>query len=254
MTIDVIPKSLYPLVPSLPGVPAVLRSYARVFDTATLGYLGIGDALNSAIGSEPVQWGVFDTAGKSIADYDSFNSFRYRNESAVSTYPLEQGGFATYNKVDSPYDAVVTLACGGSGARRAAFQVAIETARRTLQLYTILTPEVTYISASIVAIDVQRQERNGSHIIIANLHVQEVRQKTTAAYSSTKSNGLMDSPQPPGATPVRPQGQIQGLSPTPEQIRALPALPDGFRQDQNTQLVFNRAGKVDEVLSKGVLS
>ncbi len=202
MTIDIIPKSLYPLVPNAPGVPAVLRGGAQVIDTATGGYLGLSDALNEIIGSDPVKWGIFDASGAPVGDYDSLFSLAYRNDSKLSDYPVEQGGFASYNKVDSPYDNIVTVTCGGTEARRAALLVALEAARKSLQLYSIFTPEATYQNSNITGIDMRREIREGANMLIVNLTVREVRQKASASFSEPKNPSSFD---------AQSQGQVQSV-------------------------------------------
>lgn len=200
MTIDIVPVSLYPLVPQLPGVPAVLRSTVQRFDTATLGFLGLGNILNGVIGTDPVRWGIFDSAGAPIASYDSVYSVHYDNDSKISDYPVEQGGFSSYNKVETPFDAVVALNCGGNDARRSAFQVAIEAARKSLQLYSVLTPEFTYLSCNITGIGFSRECTDGAYIVKAILRVREVRQQATSSFSATQDASAAD---------PQSQGQVQ---------------------------------------------
>lgn len=206
MVMPVIPKALYPLVPNVLGVPALLRSVATLADTATLGEFGISDQLSNLIGAQPVDWGVFDAFGAPIADYDSFVAFEYRNGSRLSDYPQEQGAFASYNKVANPFEGRVRLACGGNVLRRAGFLDAIEGAAQTTHLYTIVTPERTYENANIENIDYQRQVRDGASIIILDLQIREIRQSVTDAFTSPKS-----------VSAAAPQslGQVQGTTESP---------------------------------------
>lgn len=191
MAIDIIPKSIYPLVPQALGVPALLRGGAQLLDTITLGYLGVGDALSQLIGSEVVRWGVYDDSGTTIGDYDSLLAAEYRNESAISDYPVEQGAFASYNKVDSPFDVVVRLACGGSDLRRAAFQAACETSRKSLRTYTIVTPTRTYQDINFVGISVQNVRTDGANLLMVEMTGREVR-NTATAQQSPKSDSAYD--------------------------------------------------------------
>lgn len=203
MAIPFIPKSLYPLVPKALGVPALLRSGAQLLDTITLGYLGIGGALNSLIGEEPVKWAVFDAGGEKIAPYDSVFAVGSQVDSRISDYPLEQGSFASYNKIDMPFDVVVTLNCGGSEGDRAEFLSKLEEARRSLDKFSVLTPERTYRDVNFTGMNVQRSTREGANLIIAQLIGREVRERANAAYSKPKDIGAYD---------VRAQGQIQIIS------------------------------------------
>lgn len=200
MAIDIITKALYPLVPKLAGVPAVLRAGAQVFDTLTLGFLGAGDLVNSIIGSEPVLWGVFNANGQPIADYDSVVSADYRDDARVSDYPIEEGSFASYNKVDNPFSTQIMLSCGGSLERRAAFQVALRSAKKALTLYTVITEDGTFENCNLVAIDWARGQQDGAHIIKAFCEFREIRVRGTAAFSQTQ--------EPSGASSIS-QGQVQ---------------------------------------------
>lgn len=203
MAIPIIPKSLYPLVPKAPGVPALLRSGAQLLDTLTLGYLGIGGALNSLIGEEPIKWAVFDSGGEKIAPYESVFSVGHQVDSRISDYPLEEGSFASYNKIDMPFDVVVTLNCGGSEETRAEFLNKLEDARRSLDVYVVLTPERTYRDVNFTGLNVQRSTREGANMIIAQLIGREVRERASAAYAQPKDVGAYD---------VHEQGQIQIIS------------------------------------------
>lgn len=200
MSIFTVPKSLYPLVPAVAGVPAVLRSGAQIFDTITLGFFNASDLVDSIIGSEPVLWGVYAPNGRPIANYDSFIGMDYRNDSRLSDYPIEQGAFATYNKVANPYTVQVTLACGGDINRRAEFQAALRSAQASLTLYTVVAEDGTFENCNLMSIDWGRTQQNGATIINAFCEFREVRQRGTTAFSSTA--------EPQGADTLD-QGQIQ---------------------------------------------
>lgn len=202
MSFDIVPKSLYPLVPAVAGVPAVLRAGAQVFDTITLGFFGAGDIVNRIIGSEPVLWGVYDPAGKSIADYDSLVSMDYKNDARVSDYPVEQGAFASYNKISSPFTIQVMLACGGDLTRRAAFQAALNAALRSLTLYTVVADDGTFNNCNLVGLDWGRSQQDGATITKAFCEFREIRQRGTTAFSQTA--------EPQGAAMIN-QGQVQSV-------------------------------------------
>jgi hypothetical protein len=192
MAIDLIPKSLYPLVPQALGVPPLLRSGAQILDTITLGYLGIGKALDSIIGQEPVKWAVLDPNGKFIADYDSVLAVSYQNGSRISDYPVEQGQFASYNKVEDPFDITVTLTCGGSEERRALFLANCEAARKTINAYTIITPETTYENINFTAMSFSRTSQDGATLLTVQLQGREIRNTAQATFSQPKSDAGYD--------------------------------------------------------------
>lgn len=202
MTIPTIPKSLYPLVPKLVGVPAVLRAGAQIFDTLTLGFLGAGDLVNSIIGSEPVEWGVFDDDGDPIADYTSFVSFDLRDDSRVADYPIENGGFASYNKVDEPFSVQVMLSCDGDTTRRNVFQRDLRWARRSLNLYTVLTQTGTYSNCNLVSVNWAHGVQDGATVVKAYCEFREIRQRGTTEFSQTQD--------PSGSSP-QSNGQVQAI-------------------------------------------
>lgn len=187
MPIAPIFKAPFPVLPLVAGVPAILRGGAQIIDTITLGVFGASDFINSLIGSEPVLWGVFNADGDSIADYDSFASVSYRDDSNVSDYPIENGSFAAYNKVDQPFSVRVTLVCGGDVDRRNAFQDALKRARRSLDLYTVLCEDGQFDTCNLISIDWERRQENGAHRIIAMCEFQEIRVRGTTAFSAPQS-------------------------------------------------------------------
>ncbi len=203
---DLIPKALYPLVPNAPGVPALLRSGAKVLDTLTLGLFGLSDMLDGLLGTDVAQWGVFRASGQPVALCDSVVSFDYRNSSKLSDYPVEQGAFATYNKVANPFDVRVRMTRGGSVKDMAAFTSALNSAAGSIDLYTVLTPDRVYGLVNIEAVDYRRESSSGATLIIADLYLREVRETVTAAYSA---------PAAPTAADPQSQGQVQAIPLTP---------------------------------------
>jgi hypothetical protein len=203
MAMQLIPKAVYPVVPNAPGVPPLLRNVAVIADAATFGLFGISDALDLLIGAEQVRWGVFNKSLKPVALADSVMSFDYRGGSRISDYPMEQGAFASYNKVIEPYSVRVRMICSGSEKERTDFIDALEAAAKSLDLYQVMTPEKTYHNASIENWDYRRESANGAYVIIADLYLREIRDTAAAAFSSPKSVSAAD-PQSQGQVQVCP--------------------------------------------------
>jgi hypothetical protein len=208
MAMPIIPKALYPVVPNAPGVPALLRNAAKVADAATFGILGVSDALDLLIGAEQVRWGLFDQDGQPVALADSVLSLDYRNSSRVSDYPVEQGAYASYNKVASPYEARLRMVRSGSEIDRSDFIAALDAAANSLDLYTVVTPDAVYENANIESFDYRREASNGAYIVVAELRLREIREVASAAFSAPKS---------PSAADQQSQGQVQTKS-VPENI------------------------------------
>lgn len=196
MPLPIIPKSLYPLVPNVAGVPALLRSAAVILDTLTFGVFGVANIL----GVDPVRWGVFNKNGDPIATFDNVLSVDVRDSCRISNYPIENGSFKSYNKVENPFDVRIVLTRGGTEAQRAEFIAALGEAKRSLETVSVVTPEVTYESATIEAFDYVRQITDGAGMIKAVLTLVEVRQISAAKFSQPKSISAAD---------PRSTGQVQ---------------------------------------------
>lgn len=187
MPIPTIPKGLYPFVPKAPGVPPVLRSGLQILDTLTLGFLGLGELSNSLFGNGGANlWGVFDSKGDKIADYDSVVSVSYQDNSRVVDYPVEQGSFASYNKVDQPFTIELLLTCAGDYQRRDKFQQDLIRQKRSLNIFRVLGEDSTYTDCNLTSVDWQRTVENGANIIKAYCEFREIRQRGTTQFSQTE--------------------------------------------------------------------
>lgn len=188
MPMPIVPKAVYPLVPFAPGVPALLRNGAKIIDTLTFNTLGIGDALDSVIGSGKPQWGIFTSSGDPVALAESVVSMEFENTMRVSNYPIEGGKFSSYNKVNDPYSITLRMTCGLGEEERAAFIFSVESASKSLELYTVVTPETTYLDANIVAVGYRRDSENGANKITYDIRITEVREVAASAFASPKED------------------------------------------------------------------
>ena len=202
MALDIIPKPLYPLVPNVPGVPALLRGGAAVVATLTGGLINPNPALDELFGADPVLWGIFESlTGNTLVIADSIVSFDYRNASRLADYPQEAGAFASYNKVNNPFDIKIRMTRSGSASDRALFIAALDAAADSLTLYDVRTPEKQFKNVNIEGWDYRREGTNGAYIIIADVNLREIRQTATSGYSQA--------PQSPSASDPKAQGQVQ---------------------------------------------
>ena len=135
------PNIPYPNVPNLPGVPALARSNNAQFVGAALTIVGELLPLN-LFGTK---WGIVSSSGASVIIPDSFVDFEYREERKIPNYPIEQGSFQSYNKVSVPFDCRVTVSCSGNGKMsKQNFLAAIQKLLNSLDLVSVVTPNVTY--------------------------------------------------------------------------------------------------------------
>lgn len=223
MSLDIIPKLSFPDVPNLPGVPLLARAalttivdvtsalnIARVFATQAP-----AKALFHATKAAPV-WGVFTQAGAKAINPDNIMGFDYRAQFSVANFPVQQGQFASYNKVTHPFDTSVILTKGGSVGDRTAFLQACEAVSASLDLYNILTPEKTYLNCNVHRMEMSRKERNGAFFVVVELFFQQI-QQVDAQYSTAGTQATSTAnASVPNAVPVVNSGNVQAMPPTPQ--------------------------------------
>lgn len=168
------------MIPGVPSVPASVNLFASVA-------LLVSDLINSLLGFGAPEWGIFQD-GFSLVEADSVISLGYKQDWAISTYPVEEGAFQSYNKVDTPYTARVRFATGGSQSDRQNLLDSIAAIAGTLDLYDVVTPEQIYTNANVVAYSYTRTSSNGVGLIQVDVQLVEVRVSATADFfANTKS-------------------------------------------------------------------
>lgn len=185
------PNIPYPNVPPLPGVPALARSNNAQFVAAGLNI--IGQLLPFSLFG--TKWGIIDKNGAAVITPDSFVDFEFREERKIPNYPIEQGSFQSYNKVAVPFDLRVTVSCSGNtlgvGGRmsKQAFLEAIQKLLNSLDLVSVVTPNITYNNCNLVHVDYRREARQGATLILAQLWFQEVRIAQKPVVPTAKPSG-----------------------------------------------------------------
>ena len=226
----------FPNVPKLPGVPAIPRS--AKFPPAARVDLGLLQGALWRIFQVQNQWGIFDSKGKPLADPRRFQGLAgdllntlggttvstgamdYSKETKVADFPVERGGFASYNKVETAAEPVVTLCMTGSESDRKKFLDAIDKATKSTDLYSVVTPEVTYIDYSIERYNYQRRSSKGATLLIVDISLKEVRQ-VSAQYAQSNKNSQVGDTKEAGATPQVDSGKVQAQTPKASTLKSL---------------------------------
>ena len=224
MAYDLIVKNPFPDVPLLPGVPLLARAAltatvdvnaAILLATQLVTIPPILDVLSQAARSKPV-WGVFDSNNNKVVSPDNFMSFDFRQEYSVSNFPVQNGQFASYNKVAHPFDTSVVMTKGGSENDRTAFILACEAVAASLNLYTIRTPEKSYLNCNVNRMEMSRKEAKGAFFVSIELFFTQIIQ-VDAQYSADGTQGTSTAnASVPSAIPSANQGTIQAVPPTPQ--------------------------------------
>lgn len=244
------PNIPFPDVPSYPGVPALVRS-ANVPPQIQLALGELSTILASAMQS-PFQWGIFDSQGNQLGMVGggsnslfqaiinsaatsalnflglaggsgsrtvlSTNAFEFTKETRISDFLVERGSFASYNKVLLPANPTVTLVLGGSGSDRTSFLNQINAACESLELYSVVTPEVTYFNYSIERYSLIRRAERGATLLAVELVLKEIRQ-VSAAFSTVETP--INQPQNPAATPQSNSGLVQPQAPPQSVLKSI---------------------------------
>lgn len=205
-------SALYPDVPDAPGVPPVLRQSGGnlAVDVALL----TADVLIGLSGLFLSQWGIFDASGAPAFIGDAVLGVDFRDEARVSDFPLEAGAFASYNKVDVPFDVRVTFAISADLATRAGFLADLRAAKQSLDLFTVMTPEAVYPSANIVHYDYRRQTRGAVSRIDVDVWLQEIRITAAAQFSNSQDPAAAD-PVDGGTVTPTPSNDTPDVNPNP---------------------------------------
>lgn len=136
-------------------------------------------------------------------------------EYQVSDYPIEDGGFAPYNKVRRPTQVPATLVKEGSDLERATW---LEAIRQQLQadpiaLYNIITPQAIFPNMTLVGIAYQTRGDRGSNMLYLELKFSEVPQIETP--SLLGSNAVE-----PASGPMADVGRVYSAE-TPSAVASL---------------------------------
>jgi hypothetical protein len=225
----------FPDVPDYPGVPALNRVTNSAIASSPVLSIALGSVQNILLGAlqQPSQWGIFDEFGDQfgvapdsqstlqaitgalltqlvggvptvLSTYD----FEYRRETRISDYIIEEGSFASYNKVMLPANPVVTLILQGSQGDGTYLLNALESACASTDLYSVVTPEYVYANYSIERFTYARKATRGVTLYIVEVSLKEIRQ-TTSAFS----NSPIVAPQNAAATPQVSNGVTQPAAP-----------------------------------------
>lgn len=203
-----------PDVPDQSGVPDVLRDLTRPVFTAILIQQDVESVL-SLLFLGP-QWGVFTASGSPVLFPDTMITFDSRREFRISDYPVEKGGFESYDKVQVPADIRIKVGCDGSTTPMDLFLLQVDNAAASTDLYVVVTPDKSYVDMNITHYDSRRTREAGLGVLQVDIWFQEVRQTVQIQFTNTKD--------PTSEAQVH-AGPVQAVTPTPAQAAQLPVPP-----------------------------
>ena len=158
------------------------------------------------------QWGIFDSYGNQAVFPDSFFGVEVVVPNMLCDAPIEQGSFATYNKVKAPNRITVRMVSGGTLYNRQSFLATIDQMSHDTNLYSILTPEKSWTNMNLVAYDFRREAVHGANMLMVNCAFEEVRIIQSVTYSSlvppdAQTNSTTSTGMPDPTNTALPQAQ-----------------------------------------------
>lgn len=109
---------------------------------------------------------------------DTWGELTFRKDYQVADYPIEDGAFAAYNKVQRPGSFDFTLIKKGSDLARATWLEAIrqQMVADPVARYHVITPQGIWQSYTISGISHQTRQDRGSNLLYLDLKFSEVPQ------------------------------------------------------------------------------
>ena len=124
-------------------------------------------------------WTLLDEQGGEALTFTSFIDIDYRNEGQALSYPVELGGFANYNKVQTPLDIRVTLSTQGSNADFEYILSRLDEYQKGAVKLSVATPSALYGSLTLAAYSYRRAQDDGAGLLTVELSLIEVREVQT---------------------------------------------------------------------------
>lgn len=141
-------------------------------------------SINSAIYGK---WDIVDNESKeTICSYDTFFGFEFSSSSTLPSYPIQNGSFRNYNKVNNPNNLRVSIAVSGN---KSVLKTAIELLSKYnegTQLVDVVTPFKTFISYNLTNMNYELKSGEAVSRLTIEFDIYEIRQ-STVAFSNVSS-------------------------------------------------------------------
>ena len=143
-------------------------------------------------------WTLQSEGGGTAVEFDVFLDMDFAGANAVAHEPIEQGGFASYNKQDTPKEISVTLACTKLYVAQQPVLEAIDKLAAGTQKLSLITPAAEYKNLNIESYSYARRDDAGAGMLVVELKLVEIREvetkKKTTASQNPKSEGKQGKP------------------------------------------------------------
>lgn len=148
-------------------------------------------------------WTVRTNLGKKdICEFDTLLSYDYQSSSDLPSYPIQQGSFENYNKIQNPNKANVSLAISGNKTEIRKNLIKLESFNESVDLVDLILPFKSFIGYNLCNLSHSLHEGEGISMLVVNFDLFEIRQaeikfkKTKANYKGTQNTGKTNPQQP----------------------------------------------------------
>ena len=131
------------------------------------------------------RWLLTDEDGNPVISFTSFISAEIRCEGQAVSAPVEEGSFASYNKVNTPSEFAVSLGIQGDDAALQAALDTLTTLQAGTQLVNLVTPNAEYTSLNLEGFNYRRRREDGLGVLFVDLSLIEIKQ-VEARYTNVK--------------------------------------------------------------------
>lgn len=160
-------------IPIAPGVPSIIGAIAEVVP------LLVRDAVSLIAGSLKLPWGIYlDLVPVVVAQ--TVTAFGYDQKYQISTFPVEQGGFASYNKVYTPFEINLRFSSGEDLATRQALLNSIAAIIGDTNIYDVVTADAVYTGVNLTESRYRQTANEGLGLIQVDVTATQVRTIATS--------------------------------------------------------------------------
>lgn len=157
----------------LPGTPTVQEQIGLI--------PGQGDLLGTM---EAKPQYLLKSEGGEVA-FTTMMEFSWEDSSRLPTEPIEQGSFATYNRIQEPKSATARLAVQGTNSEIQSLLDKLVEMKSGSDFITIVTPFNSYENMMLESFDYRRDSHSGFNLLQVDLKLKEVREVETQQTTSS---------------------------------------------------------------------
>lgn len=130
-------------------------------------------------------WTLNTASGVPAVAFTSFLGFELRNESRVVSSQVEEGSFATYNKVETPLEVTVSLGLQGDDAELQGALDTLNALQAGTELISLVTPTAEYRDLNLEGFNYRQRREDGLGALWVELSLVGVKQ-VAAEYANVK--------------------------------------------------------------------